>query len=759
MTVPATTRRAGPFIGNGVTTSFPFTYKTFATSDLAVTRTLADGLESSLVLNSDYSVTLNGDQDASPGGSITYPISGTPLASGEKLTVVGATEYDQTADLPTGGAFSPVVIENALDRATIQIQQLAEVAGRALTLPPSAASASATLPAPESSKVIGWDEAAQALVNYAPADFATVVVNGTSYTDIFSGTGAQTAFVLQANPGSVNALDIAISGVSQVNGVDFTVSGTTLTFASPPPAGTGNIAVRYVVALPVGTVNAQDVVYNSDVSGAVSTTVQGHLRDNLVSIFDALTAVQIADVKANTALYDLSATIAAVINALPAGATLHFPRGAYRCDSEILISGKVGITLRGSRGAKLRFTDGAYIGLHFASNSQHCVIEGFRIWGTNTLTPAITLVKFTGASAYPTVRDCNFAYADIAVLCGATYVVKLIGNAYSNCDTYVKAITTEGGTADLLMLGETFGTSLIGTDPLVDLQFVYARLDGCYFETESRTKYAVHTRDISGNPELHYGVTGCQFFQSGAIYVDGASNLVFTGNTTQRCYHSANLHFIRITASASATITGNMMSMNAIIAGLAGISCSGTAVVTGNTIRQYDTGAAFAAGICDANVFTDCTIGVSTGVGSVAVVGNTNSFVNCGTDLANASTTAFAPRAITVTLTGCTTAPTGSARYEVDNGVVTLTLPALSATSNSTACTITGLSGAITPDGISVFGSVVLILDNGVQSVEQVGILSTGVIELRKNGSATGFTGSGTKGVRECVITYRLRNV
>ncbi len=293
MTVPATARRAGPFNGNGVTTSFPFTFKVFAAADLAVVVADDDGIETAPVLNSGYSVTLNGDQDASPGGSVTYPLSGAPLPVGSTLTIAGAIPYDQTLDLPGGGAFSPRAIENALDRTTQQIQQLDEELGRALTLPLSAAGADTQLPVPVANNVIGWDAAAQALVNYAPSDLATVVVAGTSYTDVFDGTGAQVDFPLTANPGSVNALDVAVGGVSQVNGADFTVSGTTLTFTSAPPAGTDNIAVRYVAALPVGTANAQDVAFLQAGTGAAATNAQERMRrqiqaDDFATIQQAL---------------------------------------------------------------------------------------------------------------------------------------------------------------------------------------------------------------------------------------------------------------------------------------------------------------------------------------------------------------------------------------------------------------------------------------------------------------------------------------
>lgn len=164
MTAPATTRRAGPFNGNGAATSFPFTFKVFAASDIAVVKTSTAGVESTLALGSGYSVALNVDQDASPGGNITYPVSGSALAVGEKLTVIGALPYDQTADLPTGGSYRAVVVENALDRTVFQVQQLVERLDRTLTLPTSATAATG-LPAPEAFKVLGWNSTGTALIN------------------------------------------------------------------------------------------------------------------------------------------------------------------------------------------------------------------------------------------------------------------------------------------------------------------------------------------------------------------------------------------------------------------------------------------------------------------------------------------------------------------------------------------------------------------------------------------------------------------
>ena len=79
MTISSEIRKAGPFDGNGSTTSFPFTFKVFAKTDIRVVRTDTTRNETTLTLDSDYGVALNADQDNNPGGTVTYPISGAPL--------------------------------------------------------------------------------------------------------------------------------------------------------------------------------------------------------------------------------------------------------------------------------------------------------------------------------------------------------------------------------------------------------------------------------------------------------------------------------------------------------------------------------------------------------------------------------------------------------------------------------------------------------------------------------------------------------
>ncbi|WP_375199061.1 hypothetical protein [Cupriavidus metallidurans] len=135
MTISSTTRKAGPYPGNGVTTAFPFGFKVFKKEDVLVTFTDANGTDYELVLDSDYSVTLNDDQNNNPGGTITYPRPGSPLANltaTQRLTFTGDLAYTQPTDIPNLGPWFPEVVEDALDRAEIQIQQLKEITDRSI---------------------------------------------------------------------------------------------------------------------------------------------------------------------------------------------------------------------------------------------------------------------------------------------------------------------------------------------------------------------------------------------------------------------------------------------------------------------------------------------------------------------------------------------------------------------------------------------------------------------------------------------------
>ena len=101
-----------------------------------------------------------------------------------------------------------------------------------------------------------------------------------------------------------------------------------------------------------------------------------------------------------------------------------------------------------------------------------------------------------------------------------------------------------------------------------------------------------------------------------------------------------------------------------------------------------------------------------------------------------------------------TTSPTGSVKYSVVGNTVTLDLPLISGTSNSTAFTLTGGPTDIHP--VADKDVLLSITDNGTVALSFVRVKTTGVLELYASVSGAAFTNSGTKAVRPNSVTYTL---
>lgn len=131
MSISTTTRKAGPFTGNGVQVSFPFAFKVFAVDDVLVVRgEIATTVEATLTRGVHYNVTLNTNQDTNPGGTVNW--IGTPLSSAYTLVIGSKVASTQPANFTNLGRFYPRVINDALDRLTILVQQLAEEVSRSV---------------------------------------------------------------------------------------------------------------------------------------------------------------------------------------------------------------------------------------------------------------------------------------------------------------------------------------------------------------------------------------------------------------------------------------------------------------------------------------------------------------------------------------------------------------------------------------------------------------------------------------------------
>jgi hypothetical protein len=132
MSISNTVRKAGPFTGDGVNASFPFTFKVFQASDVLVVATDLAGIETVLTLTSQYTVSLNTNQDTTPGGTVTLLV---PPAAGYLTTLGSQVAQTQPTVLTNTGGFFPTVINDMMDRVTILAQQLQEQVSRSFKVP------------------------------------------------------------------------------------------------------------------------------------------------------------------------------------------------------------------------------------------------------------------------------------------------------------------------------------------------------------------------------------------------------------------------------------------------------------------------------------------------------------------------------------------------------------------------------------------------------------------------------------------------
>lgn len=132
MTVSSTTNIV-VYEGNGATTTFDYNFLIPEQSDAIITYTDTDGVETVLNTN-QYSITGIDDDN---GGTVTYPLSGSPIALGTFLSIRRELELVQDTNLVNQDGFYPQVVESALDYLTMLVQQISTLNSQAIRVPAS----------------------------------------------------------------------------------------------------------------------------------------------------------------------------------------------------------------------------------------------------------------------------------------------------------------------------------------------------------------------------------------------------------------------------------------------------------------------------------------------------------------------------------------------------------------------------------------------------------------------------------------------
>lgn len=169
-------------LANGATTIFSYNFQinTQADADLY----LIDSTGSVIALaQSTWSMTGAGNP---AGGTFTYPLSGSALASGYSLVLARDMPYTQTTNLSNQGTYLPAAVEGGLDNIVLEMQQVSERIGRSLQFPITDPSRTAITPTWQQrvNKLLGFDSAGNVVVYDVPGAGTSLTGNASLATVI-----------------------------------------------------------------------------------------------------------------------------------------------------------------------------------------------------------------------------------------------------------------------------------------------------------------------------------------------------------------------------------------------------------------------------------------------------------------------------------------------------------------------------------------------------------------------------------------------
>jgi hypothetical protein len=303
-----------------------------------------------------------------------------------------------------------------------------------------------------------------------------VPTNVAFLTDTFNGTGSTTAFTLSAAPANTNSILVAVSGVLQ-DPSTYSISGTALNFSAAPPAGTGNISVRFLgipasgvtttayrtqteftatagqttFSVPSYTVGFIDVYRNGALLGSADFTAT-----------NGTTVVLAAGASSGDLVETVSFYVSSVLNAIPA--TNGAVTSAYLLDGSVT-QAKLSTNVAGNGPAFSAYSNANQT---VSTGVQTKVQLNTEVFDTNNCYDSTTNYRFT-----PNVAG----YYQFNVIGGATASSSLTFNYIS--------LFKNGAAVNLAVYGPYAGTSsyanltaLIYLNGTTDYAELYIRVDG-----------------------------------------------------------------------------------------------------------------------------------------------------------------------------------------------------------------------------------------------------------------------------------------
>lgn len=247
-------RRAGPFLADGTTVTYSFSFKIFSVDEVTVNVSYDGGSTEEAIESDLYTVNLNENQDEQSGGTVTMK---EPIAEGAFVSIVSNVKYLQNVVFTNRGGFYPEVLNQSLDRLTILAQQLKESTERAITVP----STSDKTPAQLASEILSVAAEANTFAEQAKKTYDEVVQTQEAITAINDNVNEKATQVenarteVSANQASVSAMKAQVE-LSEKNAADSEAVANDAATTAVAAANAAGFSWRYCAS-----------VYDDDTAG------------------------------------------------------------------------------------------------------------------------------------------------------------------------------------------------------------------------------------------------------------------------------------------------------------------------------------------------------------------------------------------------------------------------------------------------------------------------------------------------------------
>lgn len=468
-------------------------------------------------------------------------------------------------------------------------------------------------------------------------------------------------------------------------------------------------------------------------TGAVARTAQSKFSDS-ISVMDFIPESEHAAIRSGTTAFNCTSAFAA---ALAAHDCIDIPKGTYL--GSFNFAGLTGKTLRGagSESTVLKNWD-ATAPLRFDNTSAPCQkhrISGLKLQNRNPVTFASTdAITFTGVD---TNQQEFISFHDVQAQQfrrGLSIEARLIWASFYDCH----------------LISNVDGIYCSTSQNVSRLSFIAGRIG-------SNTGYGVFTSKLGGDPFFAWQFVGTTVEQNGLCAFRSVGSIGHSGLSFIDAYMEENAGSI-----AAGSTSPRKANVSIEATDIIGLNVVGGCYF-GNASSPLDWNIHISSNGQTAGFIGSVRTGVATlGFASLPSnfvvaprAGNTNNLETAGNtyDLADVTVQTFPTP--TLTLTGCTTSPTGLARGVRQGKQATLYIPLITGTSNATTMTLTGLPADLTPARVQRVPFIVQDASAGTVTGTAL-VEPSGVITLQADPGGGAFSNTGTKGVLAQTITYSL---